>query len=311
VQVTDPQTKRGSQHIGSYASEEDAARAYDCAAVQAHGPDANRNFPGEDISELPATVGESRKQRGSYKGSSSRYIGVSWVTASTSFRVELTDPQTKRRQNIGYYASEEDAARAYDCAAVQAHGPDANRNFPLEDISEPPVTVGEERKQRGSSRYVGVRWEKDSSSWLVRLYDPQTKRMQRIGSYACEEDAARAYDYAAVQARGPGAERNFPGEAIREPPVTVREERKQRGSSCYLGVRWHKAKSSWCVELYNPQIKRSQGKGYFASEEDAARAYDCAAVQAHGPGTKRNFPGEDISELPATVGEEQKQHTSS
>jgi hypothetical protein len=42
-------------------------------------------------------------------------------------------------QSIGYYASVEDAARAYDCAAVQAHGPDAKRNFPGEDVSEPPV----------------------------------------------------------------------------------------------------------------------------------------------------------------------------
>jgi hypothetical protein len=29
--------------------------------VQAHGPGAGRNFPGESISELPVTVGEERK----------------------------------------------------------------------------------------------------------------------------------------------------------------------------------------------------------------------------------------------------------
>jgi hypothetical protein len=64
----------------------------------------------------------------------------------------LTDPQTKRKQQVGYYASEKDAARAYDCAA--AHGPGAKRNFPGEDISELPMTVGEERKQQKS--YIGV-----------------------------------------------------------------------------------------------------------------------------------------------------------
>jgi hypothetical protein len=31
----------------------DAARAYGGAAVQTHGPDAKRNFPGEAISEAP------------------------------------------------------------------------------------------------------------------------------------------------------------------------------------------------------------------------------------------------------------------
>jgi hypothetical protein len=181
-------------------SEEDAARAYDCTAVQAHGPDAKRNFPGEDISELPVTVGEKRKQC-----SSSRYIGVSWHKAQSSWNVSLMDPQTKRKLHVGYYASEEDAARAYDCAAVQACGPDAKRNFPAETISELPVTVGEEREQRGSSRYVGVSWQKAKSSWRVRLTDPQTKRRRHVGYYASEEDAAKAYDCAAVQAHGPGA----------------------------------------------------------------------------------------------------------
>jgi hypothetical protein len=65
------------------------------------------------------------------------------------------------------------------------------------------------------------------------------------------------------------------------------------------------------VQMRDPQTKRTRYIGSYASEEDAARAYDCAAVQAHGPGAKRNFPGEDISELPETVGEERKQHTSS
>jgi hypothetical protein len=35
----------------------------------------------------------------------------------------------QRQRRIGYYASEEDAARAYDCAAVQAHGPGASASF--------------------------------------------------------------------------------------------------------------------------------------------------------------------------------------
>jgi hypothetical protein len=79
-----------------------------------------------------------------------------------------------------------------------------------------------------------------SGRWILRL------RGRRV--------AARAYDCAAVQARGPGAERNFPGEAVRELPVTVGEERKQRSSSSrYIGVSWHKATSSWEVTLWDPR----------------------------------------------------------
>ena len=107
------------------------------------------------------------------------------------------------------------------------HGPGNERNFPDETISE-PVTVGDEKKQRTSSRYIGVCWDKSTSSWRAQLTDPQTKRSHKIGRYASEEDAARAHDYASVQAHGPGATRNFPGEAISELPVTVGEERKKR-----------------------------------------------------------------------------------
>jgi hypothetical protein len=159
--------------------------------------------------------------------------------------VQLRDPQTKQRKNIGCYASdftdftctlledyasEEDAARAYDCAAVQKHGPGVKRNFPGETISELPATMGGERKQRCSSRYFRVSWEKRRSSWYVQLNDPQTKRQQHVGYFASEEDAGRAYDCAAVQKHGPGVKRNFPGEAISELPVAacLGEKRKQR-----------------------------------------------------------------------------------
>jgi AP2-like factor (euAP2 lineage) len=102
--------------------------------------------------------------------SSSRYIGVSWVTRDEIWQVMLWDKQTRRSRSCGRYASEEDAARAYDCAAVQAHGPGAKRNFPAEAISELPETAGEEwkeeRKQRSSSRYIGVSWDKRTSSWF-------------------------------------------------------------------------------------------------------------------------------------------------
>ncbi|KAG1667888.1 hypothetical protein FOA52_013648 [Chlamydomonas sp. UWO 241] len=231
--------------------------------------------------------------------SRSRYVGVSWDKSKSAWEVRLTDLQTKRSRRIGRYVSEKDAARAYDCAVVRARGAGALRNFPGEAISELPVTVGEERKQRSSSRFIGVSWNKAMSAWVVQLTDPQTKRKRGIGFYASEEDAARAYDCAAVQARGPGVKRNFPGEVISEMPVAVGEERrverKQGSSSRYIGVYWHKSNSVWLVQLWDPQAKRVRHIGSYASEEDAARAYDCAAVQVHGPGAKRNFPADEAA----------------
>jgi hypothetical protein len=144
-----------------------------------------------------------------------------------------------------------------------------------------PATMGEERKQRTSSRYVGVTLQKAQCSWLVRLTDPQTKRRRQIGYYASEEDAAKAYDSAAVQAHGPGAKRNFPGEAISELPLTVGEERKQRGSSRYVGVSSNKTGSSWCACLADPPTKRSRYIGSFASRRSqGVRLCSCAGARA-------------------------------
>jgi hypothetical protein len=304
--LRDPPTKR-DQSIGYFASEEDAARAYDCAAVQAHGPDAKRNFPGEDISELPVRKGEERKQR------SSRYVGISWNKGSSSWRVRLTDTQTKRSNTIGNYVSEEDAARAYDCAAVQARGPGVKRNFPGEAISELPVSKGEERKQRQrlivSPLYIGVRWDNWRLSWFAKAQRTPGGNHENIGYYASEEDAARAYDFAAVQVHGAGTRRNFPDETITEPPmskgeppVPVGEKLKQCRSSRFIGVGWHKADSSWHVRRWHRQTRSDWFIGRYASEEDAARAYDRAEVQARGPGSERYFPGEAISEAPVSVG---------
>ena len=101
----------------------------------------------------PESGGGARKRQ---RQQSSRYLGVSWNTAKSGWHVYLIDPQTKCRQNVGCFASEEDAARAYDCAAVDAHGAGAKRNFPGETISMLPVPLDGERKKRMTSCEVGV-----------------------------------------------------------------------------------------------------------------------------------------------------------
>ncbi|KAG1663960.1 hypothetical protein FOA52_001086 [Chlamydomonas sp. UWO 241] len=85
-----------------------------------------------------------------------------------------------------------------------------------ETVSEPPAhTSGtgdaqptEERVK--PSRFVGVSWGKASSSWMVHLWNPDAQRIQHVGSYASEDDAARAYDDAALKMQGPDAKLNFP-----------------------------------------------------------------------------------------------------
>ncbi|KAG1670513.1 hypothetical protein FOA52_015378 [Chlamydomonas sp. UWO 241] len=73
-----------------------------------------------------------------------------------------------------------------------------------------------------------------------------------------------------------------------------------RKKSRFRGVGWDKRREKWEVRLWDPEVKGNQYIGRYISEEDAARAYDCAAVKMFGPGCKgRNFPGDVIGEAAA------------
>ncbi|KAG1655283.1 hypothetical protein FOA52_007979 [Chlamydomonas sp. UWO 241] len=298
VDLQNPETKR-REYVGSYASEQDAARAFDCAAVNLRGLDTVRNFPDEVFSEMPATKGDRRRERKTSRFS----FGVRENKRSSSWMVGLWDPQTKREQYIGTYASEVDAARAYDCAAVKLRGLDTKRNFPGEVISEPPVSLGDERRESKTSRFIGVDRHKHDYVWRARLNSEYL-----IRTYASEEDAARAYDCAAVKLLGLDTERNFPDEVISEPPVSLGHEQRERKTSRFrFGVSRNTNASGWDARVWSPETQRQVPIGIYDSEEDAARAYDCVAVQLHGPDwPKLNFPGEVITAPPESRGDKKR-----
>lgn len=63
-------------------------------------------------------------------------------------------------------------------------------------------------KQRGTSQYQGVYWQKRSDKWIARIYAEGKTR--HIGCYDSEEDAAKAYDNSAKEYYGVKASLNFP-----------------------------------------------------------------------------------------------------
>ena len=131
---------------------------------------------------------------------------------------------------LGYYADEEDAARAV-------------AEYVERGVVATPGRGG------GTSEHMGVSWNKAHKKWVAKK--KVQGKLVHLGYYADEEDAARAV--AEYVERG-----------IVDPPG--------RGgvTSEHTGVSWNKARKKWRA------AKTVQGKlvhlGYYADEEDAARA---------------------------------------
>jgi hypothetical protein len=61
------------------------------------------------------------------------------------------------------------------------------------------------------------------------------------------------------------------------------------GTSSYKGVSWTTRNQKWCAQIGTGLRGRVRFLGYFAAEEDAARAYDAAAREVYGPFARLNF----------------------
>jgi hypothetical protein len=103
----------GKKHyLGYFEDEEDAAKAYDIAARAHRGEKAQLNFPAQ---------GESGLRE------SSKYRGVSWCKKSNKWKAQIK--YDGKRQHLGVFENEENAANAYNLAAGAHHGEKAQLNL--------------------------------------------------------------------------------------------------------------------------------------------------------------------------------------
>ncbi|KAG7979373.1 hypothetical protein I3843_05G128400 [Carya illinoinensis] len=158
----------------------------------------------------------------------SRFRGV--IRWTGRFEAHLWDkgswnPTQRKKRKQGAYNEEECAARAYDLAALKYWGTSTFTNFPVSDYEmeiEIMRTVTKEeylatlrRKSsgfsRGVSKYRGVARHHHNARWEARIGRVfGNKYLSTLAlTVSTQEEAAHAYDIAAIEYRGIHAVTNF------------------------------------------------------------------------------------------------------
>lgn len=155
-----------------------------------------------------STQAENMRNSSAQKNSTSKFKGVNWDTNQKKWTAQITI--NYKKHHLGVYTTEEEAARAYDSAALYYFKEFAHTNFddgvplPIDEIFR-----RNRSQQPFGSKYRGIsRLNKSSNKW--RAVISINNRQEFIGSFDSEEAAAHAYDKAAIELHGKNAKLNFP-----------------------------------------------------------------------------------------------------